>query len=285
MAKKLSQIIVLTGVPRSGTTLCCNLFNQLANTLALHEPIDPGLFSGVSDAEQGVALVQSFLKETRLQVLEEATFPTKHLSGEIPTNPVGSDASMDGLRREVVSLGTLSLSKPLTPDFLLVVKHNALFSAMLDQLSQAVECFAIIRNPLAVLASWQSVDLPVNRGHIPMAEQFDAALKQKLQSTADVLDRQLIILDWFFDCYLRKLHLANIVRYEDVVLGCGDLIERIAGTKFAEIPKLVDMNTTTSLTRDTLKRLHEKLSSTTGAMQQFYPQSALDELLERILAS
>jgi broad-specificity NMP kinase len=36
------SIKLITGIPRSGTTLCCKLLNQRADVVALHEPINPG---------------------------------------------------------------------------------------------------------------------------------------------------------------------------------------------------------------------------------------------------
>ena len=41
-------ITLITGVPRSGTTLCCNLLNQCDNVVALHEPIDPQKLTSTS---------------------------------------------------------------------------------------------------------------------------------------------------------------------------------------------------------------------------------------------
>ena len=52
----------------------------------------------------------------------------------------------------------------LTPGFDLVVKHNALFTALLPDLLSAFPVYGIVRNPLAVLASWNAVNLPVKQG-------------------------------------------------------------------------------------------------------------------------
>lgn len=43
--------VVLTGLPRSGTTLACRLLNLLPDTVALHEPIAPGRFAGLADEQ------------------------------------------------------------------------------------------------------------------------------------------------------------------------------------------------------------------------------------------
>ena len=39
--------VVLTGPPRSGTTLACHMLNKLPGTVALHEPIPPRRFAGL----------------------------------------------------------------------------------------------------------------------------------------------------------------------------------------------------------------------------------------------
>ena len=73
--------------------------------------------------------------------------------------------------------GKISIDKELARDFFLVVKQPALFSALLPVLAQRFPCYAIVRNPLSVLASWNSVDHKVRQGHSSGAELYDEVLE------------------------------------------------------------------------------------------------------------
>ena len=86
-----------------------------------------------------------------------------------------------------------------------------------------------MRNPLAVLASWQTVDLPVHRGRIPAGEALDRDLHRALEREPAVLGRQLVVLDWFFGRFHAHLDPANILRYEDVVESGGRALFRRLG--------------------------------------------------------
>ncbi|WP_330970763.1 hypothetical protein, partial [Lysobacter sp. A3-1-A15] len=111
----------------------------------------------------------------------------------------------------------------------LVIKHNAAFTALLPQLRERFQTRAIVRHPLSVLASWNSVDLPVSRGHIPAGERLDAALAAQLQAEPERLRRQLIVLEWFFARFATALAPAEVLRYEDIVATQGEALRASAG--------------------------------------------------------
>jgi hypothetical protein len=70
-----------------------------------------------------------------------------------------------------------------------------MFTALLPILAQRFPVFAMVRNPLAVLASWNSVDIPAKQGRVPKAEIYDQDLVHRMSSIDDRLDRQLSLLD------------------------------------------------------------------------------------------
>ena len=80
--------IVLTGPPRSGTTLACWLLNKVPNALALHEPIRPARFVEPS-APQALVLasMERFFNGQRRQVWEQGTVASKPVGGAIPDDP------------------------------------------------------------------------------------------------------------------------------------------------------------------------------------------------------
>jgi len=49
----------------------------------------------------------------------------------------------------------IEVDKQLSPDFLLVMKHNSAFAGVLDRLVRRLPVYAVVRNPLSILSSWQ----------------------------------------------------------------------------------------------------------------------------------
>lgn len=236
----VSKNIILAGIPRSGTTLVCHLLNQLPDVLALVEPINMTEFLGQPNAEARKAYIDSFCLAVRQQAVDDGQITAKIISGG-GTNTFNSDAH--GMRRpSLIKEGVIDLSMPVSDDFKLVVKHPNAFSALLPELSQAYNCFAVIRNPLSVLASWNSLDHPLAQGRAPMAEAFDAELKTRLEKELDKLERQLILMDWYYQQYDDYLEACNIIRYEDVIASGGRALQCIDGTAVNLCENLANKN-------------------------------------------
>jgi hypothetical protein len=213
--------ILLTGVPRSGTTLCCTLLNRNPRVLALVEPMRIPDFVPEDGAEAACERIARFLAETRARALREGKAPSLQRDGVIVDNPMGPTAGDSTRRPRVVRIGEVALDRALPADFRLVIKHNALFTALLPELSRRFTIYAVVRDPLAVLASWNSVDLPVRDGHVPAGELYDTALREALAAEPERITRQLRVLDWFFERILRHVPQEQIIRYEELVSGAS----------------------------------------------------------------
>ena len=75
--------VVLTGLPRSGTTLACHLLNKLPNTVALLEPIEPGRFAGLLPDREAVGdAMERWFRKSRRRALKEGEVVTTHVGGE-----------------------------------------------------------------------------------------------------------------------------------------------------------------------------------------------------------
>ncbi len=55
--------IILTGIPRSGTTLICYLLNKIPNTVALHEPMGP-LLNACENSQLARLQINKFFADT-----------------------------------------------------------------------------------------------------------------------------------------------------------------------------------------------------------------------------
>ena len=274
-----NQTTLLTGIPRSGTTLCCHLLNASPNTLALHEPISPQEFSSQNPLD-AVQTITAFAASTRREALRSGKVTSKQMDGSVPANPVGEQPK-DGLRSEQVVAGVINVDRPLDQTFNLVIKHNALFTALLETLVQQFACYAVIRNPLATLASWQTVDLPIHEGHVPMAEQFDARLRHHLSELDVVLDRQLYILRWFYAAYTSHIEPTHIIRYEDIVETQGAVLAPLS----SEIPEASMLRTknANALYRDLdINQLLDRLLQERDIFAGFYGEQDLRDLAQDI---
>jgi hypothetical protein len=117
--------IVLTGPPRSGTTLSCYLLGKVENTVALNEPLRPARFGRfASDPDALADAVERWYRQTRRKIRTEGRAPSKHRGGK-PTFETFGEPGESG-RDSVLELGEIAVDKPLKPGFFLVVNVSKL---------------------------------------------------------------------------------------------------------------------------------------------------------------
>lgn len=257
---KAPRNVVLTGLPRSGTSLTCRLLGQLDDVVALQEPMDVAAFGSMSGWPEIRGSIDAFFAETRRSAVEEGTVISQNLDGKIVDNFYAAPETSGGkVRSRQTVVGAVRLARPVTKDATVIVKHNAAFTALLEELSREYPAFAVIRNPLWALASWNSNALPIHEGHVPMAERLDAGLAAALDAIPDRIDRQIHILSWMFERFAR-LDAGRILRYEEIVATGGRALKAVVAAA---------------------EGLDEPLSSKNGPER--YPGVPLDDLSARLL--
>ncbi len=279
--------VILTGLPRSGSTLTCHLLNRCADTVALHEPIPMADLARDFSGEALVEEVARFYADTRRSLLETRRAVSKRVGGKVPDNTFGeARGGSDNLRRSLASHGEVSFEgKELSPDFLLAIKHNAGFAAMLDGLRGRFACYGIVRHPLAVLASWNSVNLAVQQGHVPVGEQIDAGLRGVLANIDDRTERQLYIVEWFFERFGRLLPRGSILRYEDMVASGGRALAVVTPAAADLEEPLASKNKNPAYDGERMAELGRKLLGRDGAFWEFYTRESVEEMIRGALVS
>lgn len=272
----MTNNVLITGTPRSGTTMTCHLLNMVPDTVALHEPMRTGQFK---DEDGPVTAVERFCEEQRLSILERGLAISKQVGGAVPANPVGTSRTNSGLRKRVVSKGQIAIDKELSPDFTLAVKHCGSFTAILDRLVTRFPVYAIVRNPLAMLASWSTVEFAVQQGHVPVAEGLDSDLKTTLASIDDVLDRQIQVLIWFHERIRRYLPEEAIIRYESIVETGGKALAVVRPGAAALAEPLQSQNTSGLYDHERMLQIGERLLKTDGAHWESYSKESVERLL------
>lgn len=270
------QQVILTGLPRSGTTLTCHLLNKLFDCVALHEPLIPLDLIAYKRGDL-ISMITDYFMAQRLQILQTGTAVSKSFGGQVPDNPMAGVDPNTGKRIRVLDGRLVQINKKLSNDFYLAIKHPAFFTAILKDLvaSGLFNCFAVVRNPLSVLLSWNSVDMPVSQGRVPAAEAFAPELKQQLDHIPDVYDRQIFLLDWFFQQYLTYLPAKQIIFYESIIQTAGKSLAAINPLANEIVEVLHSKNNNQLYNNDLKKVLLEKLlSKTEGSFWSFYTRES-----------
>ena len=278
--------VVLTGLPRSGTTLACHLLNKLPDTVALTEPISPGRFAGLLPDYEAVGDgVEEFYARMRRMALEDGWVVSKHVGGEVPDNSFGRpDAS--GERKSVLEKGRIPVGKPLPEDFFLVVKQPGLFTALLPTLTERLPCYAIIRNPLSVLASRTSLGRSPGRhpnDRLSAVQKYDGDLERRMASVPrGTLEWRLNMMSHSFERFRDELPDDHIIRYEDIVATGGRALSAVVPTAGTLDEPLESKNLNPLYDREEMLGLGERLLASEGAYWDFYPRETVEELLSQI---
>jgi hypothetical protein len=241
--------------------------------VALHEPFVIQKMAGADgDPIEAVHDIVEFLLETRRGLLSEGKAWTKHIDGQVPDNHVFGDWKEGGpLRRMVNTRDYIEFKKRLPQDFHLTVKHNEEFAALLPTLIKTgIRIIAIVRHPLAAMMSWNTIDMKVRTGAAPVARIFDPEMGRTLDGMDDIVDRQMFMLNWYFQRFVDYVPAECILRYEDIVRSGGTLLRHI--NPGAQSLKL-DLASRNSAHGDTEigRRLARRLENADGPFRKFYP--------------
>jgi len=274
--------VLISGTPRSGTTLSCHLLNKVDDTVALHEPMRGKEWAGLSHDEIAKSVV-AFCAEQRRSLHDRGRATSRNVDGIVPQDPHGSREE-DANRKSRAPLGEIVVDKALSPDFTLVVKHNAGFTAILDALVKKFRVYAVLRNPLAALASWNTIDFPPGRGRSPAAERVDHGLRDALDSLENTLDRQLLLLDWFYSRWHRYIPAENFIRYEDVIETKGAALSLIQPAAASLSEPLESRNLSGRYGSETVQRIGLRLLESDGAYWRSYTRESVEAVLDASLA-
>jgi hypothetical protein len=220
-----------------------------------------------------------FFDEMRDSIAKNKTALSQQVDGQVFGGKYADDQGEGSPRTDLASKGEIRVDKPLSSSFLLVLKHPAAFTALLDTLVRWFRVYATVRNPLSVLSSWETVPFPVRDGHLPAAEQNDRDLAAELKRIDDRLDRQLHLLGWFFGKYA-LLPRDRVIPYESIIESRGRALSAITSRASALDEPLQSRNSSTLYDRDAMLRIGERLMETDGPYWDYYTRESVTELLE-----
>ena len=229
--------IILTGIPRSGTTLAAALLDGLPDTVCLNEPDWQAGRRMASGGDYARWLVGDFMELRKKFLAGEPVRDRRRQNGAALTNYFSAGAGGMKTHYEMVGLTRAGLS----PDFTLAVKHNGPYLAILKPILDIgwFRVIAIVRNPIEVIASWRALDLPISRAEMPAAAPYWPRLAEIIQSGDELLIKQAKI----YDLMCRRIHnlrdRMKVILYEDMVRNPA-LLSDAAGVSSAPSSALIE---------------------------------------------
>jgi hypothetical protein len=289
--------LLLTGLPRGGTTLACQLLGEVRDVYALDEPLDvpslvrrltPGEESDDGEHRRRIEAIASGIREfalaQRRSIGERGIAFTKHVDGQVRGAKVTDTRGADGFRLRLVERGVVHVPRPQAPDFALVIKHPVLFTVLLADLQRHFPVFAVVRNPLSVLASWGTITPALREGKPKLLDVLAPELARELAETADALERRVRLLLWFFDAYATLLPPERVLRYEDIVGSGGSALRAVVPAAAGLRVDLVNRNAAAVYDR-TEVRVLARLLQREGAHWHYYSPADVEEVLAAMTQS
>lgn len=213
---KMGANVVITGIPRSGTSYCCTLLHNLQNCVAINEP-DEEIFPHLKQTFPPFGLAE-YYANLRADILAGRPVVNKIHEGKLIEDT--ADINQDELYMPAVS----------TPNFLLATKNTLMYLARLPQIAHVMPeagIVACVRNPFDTIASWKG-----SFGHLAGAtvEKFrvgylgDPGLCEDAQGrlteiagTASPELKRALLWRHLAELILESSSYLHLVRYEDLV--------------------------------------------------------------------
>jgi len=216
--KPIKRDIIVTGIPRSGTTLACTLINSLSNSVCLSEPAIVDKFINIAQSpDEYIRLLEDEYDRLRGHIWQTRQIFNKHgLEGGKITNYFSRDTQGQTAVNFKVEKEKVEISDEY---FILGMKHNAHFMSILPQLARnsRFSIFAIIRDPIATILSWRSLSLPVSEGRLPAARKFWSVIRAIEDSGESILVKQVRIYEQFCLRLLEMEKFICLIQYEDII--------------------------------------------------------------------
>ena len=218
--------IIITGIPRSGTSYLCGLLDKADNNVVINEPNGMSRYLG----KQGTPdVLAKYYKKIRKAILSGEEIENKLSNGKII--------------EDTALYQKLELYYPQFVDetFSLCTKNTLGYLARLDKIKRVMPdslIFACIRNPLDTIASWKTTF-----DHLKTAivaddyiigsknDRFLSAWQQKqvqiIANENNLARRRAYLWAYLAKWIWRNKDILTIVKYDDIVLSPQSVIEAI----------------------------------------------------------
>ncbi len=207
--------LLITGMPRSGTSYLCRLLHSLQDCVIINEPTEIFPILIEDKIPWRLAVYHEGLRQT---ILEGFAIENKVSSGKVV-----EDTNIEDARQ-------LYVPKVSHADFLLGTKNTLAYLARLRQLRQVMpnaRIIACIRHPLDTIASWktsfphlQQADVnnfPLGHPDDPFLEQWQREQLQEIANTDFLPLKRALLWRYLAECLLYFQSQLTLVHYETLV--------------------------------------------------------------------
>ena len=239
---KFKKDVIVTGIPRGGTTLSAALLDNLDNAICLSEPSwQSRWFKRITDVNKVTELVVNDYKKIRSDIIENK--PIKDFRNENGTPITNYFNKNKNGNRENVRIQREVTFQVEDTNFLLGMKHNAHYTSILPQLIETdfFSIIAIVRHPVPTIMSWKSLNIPISNGRLPHGEPFWKELRDITRSKDKSLVPLVAIYDLFCQRYLSLSKDIHLLKYEEIIKN-PLVFEELTGHSYKEKVKLSNRN-------------------------------------------
>jgi len=209
--------IIITGIPRSGTSYLCGLLNKVSNNVVINEPDRMSILLSESSQPNAAA---DYYKRIRKSIL----------AGEMIENKMSGGRIIE----DTALIQNFELYSPDINDegFTLCTKNTLGYLSRLDRFKDVMPqspIFACVRNPIDTIASWKTTFDHLKNASV--AEDFvigsrnDVHLsswqREKINMIAvekNVARRRALFWSYLAEWIMINENLITIINYDDVVL-------------------------------------------------------------------
>ncbi|MDM8557543.1 sulfotransferase [Candidatus Parabeggiatoa sp. HSG14] len=245
--------IIITGIPRSGTSYLCRLLHTIQDCVIISEPRQ--IFAPLNNNSTHWQ-VATFYQELRRDILDGKPIENKVHNGQIIEDTA------------VIDVRAQYLPQVSRQNFLLGTKNTLAYMARLPQLRQILPhapIIACVRHPLDTIASWKTsfphlkhaivTEFPVGHVNDPFLTQWQRhRLAEIAAIPEDALKRALL---W---CYLAEYlliytHQITLIRYEEIVRQPAKVLQ----TLLQQIPNAPPFHCIEKITPSIIRQKREIL--------------------------
>jgi hypothetical protein len=219
--RKVTPELIITGIPRSGTSYLCNLLNRHDNCVVINEPAEAP--QALMEPNEPVGVARRF-RDLRRDIIERKPIRNKRAEDTAANDDVES-----------------YVPEVATDDFVLGIKATIAFLSRLPALwhvMPSARIVACVRDPLDCIASWKTTFAHLRDANVecvnvgnsddPWLTGCQRMQLKKIAAIPDAASRRAAWWNYFASLILESREHLILVRYSDLVLHPARTIERIA---------------------------------------------------------
>lgn len=267
----MTNNILITGIPRSGTSLLTSLLSD-DQSICFSEP--PWLKTLKESSDDGQSLLENLtlkIQDLRYKIKQGIPIEMIYKTGttKLPDNYFQHQkSSINNLRetKQVLFPKGCSNNK-------FIIKANALFTANLTTLSKSNnwKICALVRDPVATLMSWRSLNIASSKGRVRSVEKYSPELKF-IGTVTPLLKRQVLLLDWYFKQF-DTLIPEKVIKYEALVKDPSLTILSKLGEQISSPLKLKSQNNNNNYNQNEKHIILSAIHKYSKHLKKFYPNS------------